>query len=71
MTVNERKQLESALARAEEAEKENARWNNANCNDCPIMTWEACDEICQDKKTLIQHLADAVKGEFTVGKAQG
>lgn len=45
-------------ARAEEVESENERWNNANCNTCPIRHWENCEEACESKATLIRELAD-------------
>ena len=44
---------------AAEAEYEKEQWDKAmDCNKCPINTWEACDEICQSKKTLIETVAE-------------
>jgi len=54
--------LEVETARIEDVEKENALWNDADCNKCPISTWGTddggCDDICRSKFKLIQWLAD-------------
>ena len=49
---------EGEIARLEEIEKEQRQWNDADCNDCPLSSWETCDEICQSKKTLIEKIAE-------------
>jgi hypothetical protein len=53
---------EGEIARLEEIEKEHKQWDDANCNECPISAWEACDEICQSKKTLIEKIAELGEG---------
>jgi len=41
----------------DEIKSEYETWNDVDCNTCPLRTWEACDEICKSKKSLIQRLA--------------
>jgi curved DNA-binding protein CbpA len=67
VTRNDTKRLpeclaaEGEIARLEETEKEDKQWNDANCNECPISAFEACDEICRSKKTLIEKIAELTK----------
>lgn len=49
--------LDRAEARAEEAEAANKAWDNTDCDSCPLRLWEACDEICANKRTLIKAIA--------------
>jgi uncharacterized protein (UPF0212 family) len=47
---------EGKIARLEEIEKEHS--NEIDCNTCPLNAWEACDEICRSKRTLIKKIAE-------------
>jgi len=50
---------EAELARLEEIEKEHKDYNEGcNCNDCPLNAYEACDEICETKMSLINKIAE-------------
>jgi hypothetical protein len=50
---------EGELAALREIEKENKRWiEGCNCGDCPLSAYEACDEICGRKVTMINKIAD-------------
>ena len=51
-------QITDMQAENERLEKENEAWNNKDCNTCPLRTQEACDEICESRKSLTQRLAD-------------
>jgi len=51
-------QLAVLQAENERLKAENDKWNDADCNTCPFCTWEACDEICESRKSLTQRLAD-------------
>jgi hypothetical protein len=44
--------LEAETARADEAEKENKQWNDADCNTCPLRNMECCENACQSKLSM-------------------
>ena len=49
---------EAELARLREIEKEHKEWiEGCNCNTCPLNAYEACDEICETKMSLINKIA--------------
>ena len=53
-------EAEGKIARLLEIEKEH--WeehsDEIDCNTCPLNAWEACDEICRSKRTLIKKIAE-------------
>lgn len=49
--------LLDALDEADEVIAENERWNNTDCNACPISGWSACEVICASKASLIDWLS--------------
>jgi hypothetical protein len=52
-------EADGEMARLEEADEDNKRWNEGtDCNTCPLNTWEACNEICESRATLIEKIAE-------------
>ena len=55
---------EAEPARADEAEKENRRWNDQDCNTCPIkgvsVGDSGCDEICFSRATLTSYFSEVI-----------
>lgn len=47
-------ELYGEIDRAKAMQLENEKWNNSDCNTCPLQSVELCELICANKLTLLK-----------------